>query len=561
MTTESANSLQNPRQRWWCEAEVAVLILLVLAAYFVRLNDVSMRGEEPRRAQVAFEILQRGDWLVPREQGAPFLSRPPLQNWLIAGSSLLFDSRSPWVTRLPSAIAMLLTTLMIYGYCRTRLTKVGALAAAAGFATLAELFTIGAQAETEMVFIALVSSSLILWHWGQMSGWPAIVTWIAGYSCMALAVLCKGPQPPVYFVGGVGLYLLVTRQLRLLFSLAHLVGLLVGCLIILAWLIPCAERESLPVVRGIVMSDTGMRFYDWEALKVLKHLGQYPLEIVGSTLPWSLLLIAYLQRDMRKSLGDARPIALFMGLCLFVAFPTCWIPPDSQTRYFTPLYPCLAILVGVVVDSYVRLPISRAARNLWQIWTTSLSCVMAIAGVAVLVGSIALKDHPKYGPWAEPTLFAAAFTAMAIVLAWLVFRRRNAQTPTQVRVAALSVAAFMILICTGLATNIRIRRSIDQESAVAKLKQELPRGHRMVSFGHIDALFAYYYAEAIEPLPWIVTSNDVPTDENVYFCFDAYVGYHPTLPFEWDLIATIPMDRFKWPPPDPPREVVIGRRR
>ena len=206
------------RPTWWRKPEVAVLIVLVIAAYFVRLNDLSMRGEEPRRAQVAFEILQRGDWVVPREQGDPFLSRPPLQNWLIAASSTLFGTREAWAVRFPSAVAMLFTTLMIYGYCRTRLTRVGALAAAAGFATFAELFTIGAQAETEMVFIALVSASLILWHWGQLSNWPATTTWIVSYSCMALGVLCKGPQPPVYFVGSVGLYLLLTGRLRILFQ-------------------------------------------------------------------------------------------------------------------------------------------------------------------------------------------------------------------------------------------------------------------------------------------------------------------------------------------------------
>src|SRR5438128_12114215 len=85
-------SQASPRPCWWREAEVAILILLVAAAYFVRLNDVSMRGEEPRRAQVAFEMMQRSDWLVPREQGDPFLSRPPLQNWPIAGSSMPFNS-------------------------------------------------------------------------------------------------------------------------------------------------------------------------------------------------------------------------------------------------------------------------------------------------------------------------------------------------------------------------------------------------------------------------------------------------------------------------------------
>ncbi len=356
VNSDTAELSQARPASWWREPEIAVLILLVAAAYFVRLDDLSMRGEEPRRAQVAFEILQRGDWIVPREQGTPFLSRPPLQNWLIALCTELFNSRSAWVVRLPSALAMLFTTLLIYGYARTGLSRTGAIAAAAAFATFAEMFTTGAQAETEAVFIALVSGSLILWHWGQIRGWPAACTWIAGYSLMALAVLCKGPQPPVYFVGSIGIYLLITRQLRSLLTWSHFIGMAAGLAILLAWLIPCSQQVSLPTVKSIVFSDTGMRFRDWDVFKVGAHLLQYPLEIIGCTLPWSPLLLAFSSRRLRRSLRHAWPHALFMGICVLVAFPTCWIPPDAQTRYFTPLYPCVAVLVGIVSESTSTAP-------------------------------------------------------------------------------------------------------------------------------------------------------------------------------------------------------------
>ena len=94
---------QSDRSPWWREAEVVWLFLLVILAYFTRAGDLPLRGEEPTRAQIAFEMLERGDWIVPREQGDPFLSRPPLQNWTIAASYLIFGSREAWVLRLPSA--------------------------------------------------------------------------------------------------------------------------------------------------------------------------------------------------------------------------------------------------------------------------------------------------------------------------------------------------------------------------------------------------------------------------------------------------------------------------
>lgn len=546
------------RKCWWCEPEVVILIVLVAAAYFVRINDLSMRGEEPRRAQVAFEILQRGDWIVPREQGDPFLSRPPLQNWLIAASTSLFNTRAAWAVRLPSVLAMLVITLVIYGYSRVGMSRVGALAGAIAFATFAEMFTTGQQAETEMVFTALLSGSLILWHWGMIRGWPPACTWLAGYSLMALAVLCKGPQPPVYFVGAVGLYLLVNRRLRDLFSLAHLIGALAGGAIILAWLIPCVMQEGWPVTKGILFSDTGIRFRDWEIAKIGRHLVQFPLEIIGCTLPWSLLLFAFLSRDVRRSLGTARPQALFMGIAILVAFPTCWIPPDAQTRYFTPLYPCMAVLVGVVVDCCAQATPPVSARIHWQRWTVAIACVMLVGAVAVPLGAAVLEGHEKYWPWAEQPVFAILFAVAAIILARLTVIAYRAGDSNSVRLATIAVAAFMVLACTGIATNIRIRRSEDQATPMAQLKEKLPADHRLVSLGHIDALFAYYYARPIEPTPWAVTADSVPVGDDVYFCFDTMIGYRPNLPFEWVEVAAIPMDRYKYPPGQ--REVVVGKR-
>ena len=76
--------------------EVIMLLALVAAGYFVRMGELSVRAEEPRWSQVAYEIQQRGDWIVPREQGEPFLSRPPLHSWLVAASTNLFGTRSAW---------------------------------------------------------------------------------------------------------------------------------------------------------------------------------------------------------------------------------------------------------------------------------------------------------------------------------------------------------------------------------------------------------------------------------------------------------------------------------
>ena len=113
----------------------------------------------------------------------------------------------------------------------------GALAAAASFATLADMFQMGRQAETEALFILLASASLLRWHRGWMRSWPAGLTWSIGYGLITRAMLTKGIQAPAYFVGSVGSYLVLLASGAGFSAKAHLsiAGLR---LYFVAWIIP-----------------------------------------------------------------------------------------------------------------------------------------------------------------------------------------------------------------------------------------------------------------------------------------------------------------------------------
>src|SRR4030042_5021562 len=57
-----------------------------------------------RYAEVAKEMIQSGDWVVPRFNGEIFLHKPPLLFWLIALPSKIYGSVTPLLARLPSAL-------------------------------------------------------------------------------------------------------------------------------------------------------------------------------------------------------------------------------------------------------------------------------------------------------------------------------------------------------------------------------------------------------------------------------------------------------------------------
>lgn len=547
------------RRPWWSEAEAGCLLLLVLAAYFLRAGELPLRGEEPTRAQIAFEMIERHDWLVPREQGDPFLIRPPLQNWLIAASSLAFGSRDAWAVRFPSLVATLLTTLMVYGYSRTFLPRTGALAAGAAFATFGEMFQTGRQAETEAVFILLVSGSLLAWHWGFMRRWPDAATWALGYGLTALGALTKGVQAPAYFVGSVGVYLALTNQGRRLFCKGHVLGALAGAAVVGAWMVPYYFAMGWPALHTLWLGDPALRVRDWPLLGVAKHLLEYPLETLGGTLPWSLLLLLYLSGDFRRSIRAAGPQVLFLGVCLAVTFPTCWIPPGGQARFFAPLYPCLAVLIGLAVQRCSEAGAATALRSAWRQYLGALAGGMVLAAVAAVGVACGRGRFPALGAWAEPPLIALGYAGVAVGLAALAWRARRGGDPFRVRMGVLAVACFLVLTFTGVATDVRLHRSEDASGAMSRLKEKLPPGQPLVSLGgHTDSLFTYLYGlPLLTPRPWPADGNAL--GEGVaYFCFACDGDSRPMLPFAWEEVGAVCVDRNHHPSPQ--RVVVVGRR-
>lgn len=540
------------RSRWWCEVETAGLIALVLGVYFFRAADVPLRGEETRWALVAQEMVHSGDWIVPRLQDEAFLNRPPLHCWLIAATGLMLGDWGILTLRLPSLLATLLTTLLIYGYARLSLSRLGALAAAAGFATMAELLQICRLAETDALFILLVSGSLFAWHWGYLQRWPAWRMWVAGYGLMALAALTKGPQAPIYFIASVIVYLLLIGAWRRIFSMAHLLGMATSVAIVAAWGLAVIIRQGWENTHEIWFGQTALRLQRWGEAGFVNHLVLFPLEVLGCTMPWSLALFAYMSRSFRSRLRSARPAVVFLAVCLAVSFPTCWIPPGGRSRYFAPMYPCLAILLGLAVQRCAEGELSGRLQTAWRWGAALLALLIAAMGIGLVAASFV-----PLASWAQPLHLAALYVAVAVAAAWFAFRARHGGEPQRVGAAVLAIAGFMGIVVMNVITDWKIRAMPDTAADVAALRERLPKGTQLVSFDPVHHRFAYYFGDPIGKRPWPRTAT--AADSSDFFCFDAVDGAASSrFPFAWQKVAVISMERKRRS--DPREVVVVGRR-
>jgi len=541
---------------WWCEKELWLLLLLLTGMYLTNLDGITIRGEESRRGRIAWEMLHSGNWYVPTMQDRPVFYRPPLQNALIASVATWHGKVDAWSLRIPSVIAILLTVIIIYGYGRSFLSRLGAFAAALGFASMGQVLELGRLGETEAVFTLFVAGSLLTWRWcfnRQASPW---LMWTASYALAAAATLTKGPQAPMYFVGGVWLFLIVTRRWRMLFTLPHLAGIAVALSTLALWQVPYAMQLGLATSFRVYVGDVASRFGDMKAMTVIKHLISFPLEIVfGSLLPWSILLLCYANRRFREDLGRLRDNVLFLTVCAAISFPSVWIPATASLRYYMPMFPIFACLAGIAIERIAAYAPQEVWPRLFNRYQRTLALVAIGAGVVVLGMAVGLPNLD----WSQPIPFAAGYCAACAVLAFIGWRAAQQFSSRGIMIGMTTTACFLGLTYSTVLVYVRQKISENAPAAIAQLRDQLPADQPLVSFGPAHHLFLLLYGEPVRQLRLDNPSelDQVGTD---YFCFWVWSGgVKPAdIPFEWEQVAAISCDRNK--KSNPVDTVIVGRR-
>ncbi|HEX4142987.1 MAG TPA: glycosyltransferase family 39 protein [Pirellulales bacterium] len=559
----------NPHPRPWREWQLWAVALVVATVFCARLTTLPVCGEESRWATVAREMIASGDWIVPRQQGQVFAERPPLGSWAMAAVAVVRGEVDLVAVRLPSALATTLTALLIYVYARIFLTPLGALAAALAYATAGQVLQIGRLGESEAVFTLLVAASLLVWHAGYTLAWPRAAVWCAGYGLAALAALIKGPQAPVYFVAVTFAFLAWQRQWKWLFSWQHLAGVTTLATIVAAWQVPFWLATDTRTVLD-VWSKLARERFSFSGLA--SHALRFPLETFGCLLPWSFFLTAYLDprfcRQLR-TLGIYRPLLTFIVVALAVTYPSVWFSAGARGRYYMPLYPCLAILVGLVVERAAATDASYELRRGWRWFCWGIAAAM-LAGSGVLI--VAALNVSALAPLAESWAYTLPFTVLAALLAWWLFTDRTVPSPRRVERAVLASSVMVGLAFDGAAISARAHGMHDLTADIASLQRQLPAAEDLVSFGPVAHRFAYCYGAPIAELAWPADADSVPAGVD-YFCFEQHPGDNAevrqngrgsywgttsgTLPFEWTQVATVPYTPYR--NQDAAKSVIVGR--
>lgn len=341
----------NPRQR----TDALLLAGFCAFFFFYGLGHFGLVGaDEPRYAQVAREMLERRDWIVPTLGSQTWLEKPPLYYWQAMLAYAVFGV-SDWASRLPGALDATLLTIGAYLFLR-RLRPGFQLDGALILASTAAIIGFARAASTDMPLAAMFALALLSWYaWWETSQ----RLYLAGfYIFLALATLAKGPVAP--FLAGtiIVLFAVGAHDSRTVLRTLWLPGIAVFGANVLPWYVAIQVRRPeffrvFILEHNLARFGTGLYRHDqpfWFFLPVL-ILGLIPWIVFITVAAFETLRTWWSERKALFDSGDSLSFFLLVWLTVPVAFFS--LSRSKLPGYILPAIPAAPLLLAEYLRRHV----------------------------------------------------------------------------------------------------------------------------------------------------------------------------------------------------------------
>ena len=400
---------------------------LTLFTFFILLGSRSLNEpDEGRYSEIAREMIETGNWLVPHFWYLPHLDKPPMAYWLVAASMKLFG-QNEWAARLPVALAGVSgvwAAFLLGGSLGGR--RAGFWSAVILQSSL--LYFAMSRMLTPDIFLTQFVAWAVYFFWRSWLEAKAesgvrsaeFFKWhLAGWTAIALGFLTKGPIAlAIPVVAFTTLAIFRRRQVsgKILFA-GFFAGLALFLVLAAPWflavfqLVPhSAHFMILGQAAGHLLGTTiknrhGNPFYFFGILAV-------------GLLPWTLLL-GWLWRRSEISNSALRtprsPLTtdgwLLLNVWAVFTFTLFSFSHAKLPAYILPIFPALAVMLAVRFFSEER-DAESAPRWAWRICLASSLLLPAVFPALV---KFAFRDAlPEWMKWQTPV-----FALAAVLIFWL----------------------------------------------------------------------------------------------------------------------------------------------
>lgn len=390
---EITKSASEPSQVISRTAKVA-LAALAFAAYFVGLTLPLMGPDEPRYAQVAREMFDRGDWITPTLGGSLWFEKPVLLYWLEKIAYHIFGVNE-FAARIGPALFGI--GIIVCLYLLGRSIGRGSLFAALAASTVG-LIAFSHGASFDIILTLPITATLAAYYLHQTSKSPRLYL-LAAYFFLGVGLLAKGLVGAIFPVGIIFFYHVVLwkRPTRYAFQ-----SILWGGCITLAtaglWYLPMYLRHGYYFIDQFFIQHHFQRFTS----NKYQHPGSFffffwMLPVLA--LPWAPLAIAELWKLFRATFlrneesDPHKDLAVFAAVWLLLPLIFFSFSGSKLPGYIVPAVPAAVVLAGLFVlrndaASWLRKLIPAAA---------ALTLLASVLVILFYLPGFAAADSVKAG--------------------------------------------------------------------------------------------------------------------------------------------------------------------
>jgi 4-amino-4-deoxy-L-arabinose transferase-like glycosyltransferase len=432
----------------------AALWIALLAVYLIGNERVPLWDrDEPRYAVASRHMAQTGDWIVPMFLDEPRTKKPVLIYWLQAASMRAFGE-SALAARLPSAVASLLTVVVLAIVLRRCIGTERAWWATFIFATSAMVVASAKMSLTDallLLWILIAQLSLFVIVTGRGTWGACAILGVA----IGLAGLTKGPLVLGVLAttlaallvlrwwdrssttGVLGLGSFEWSVSRFLSKMLLIVALVV--VVLLPWLLAMESR-----IPGYTWNTIRSEVIERAGKPQEGHTGPpgyYVLTIWATYFPWSLLLPGAIISAWRNRRD---PLIRFSLAAVVGPWVMLEIVQTKLPHYLLAVFPFLAIVTADMVVRAMRRETDDLSNRGFRFAVSAWSIV--IGALTLLVWLVPLRFEMSSGLIVGSILV----TFVGIAYAGIVFRLFTAQQPARALITMGGGFLGLILICSTL---------------------------------------------------------------------------------------------------------------
>ena len=318
-----------------------------LSLFVLRLLVPSDLGDndQERPAAYVLDAVRNGNWICQRDYKGEIMSKPPLCTWLQALATLPFGRGNLFSLYLPNALAVLLTSWLLFGFGGAVFGReAGFLAALMYLLSTSGLKQI-AFARTDPLFTFLIALAALFAFRARLNGKGWVMFWLVG----AGITLTKGPLGLILAAGGLlGLVRLKTAD-RPSRRMGHVTGvallvLITGGWFLLAYLACGQDLIDKMLRRELVGHVTG----GYKNVIPGSVFYKPALYFITRFFPWSLLACVGFWRAWKRPAqpGTQRAAERFLLASFLVGLGLLSLSPHQRGDLVFPLLPAAALVAG-----------------------------------------------------------------------------------------------------------------------------------------------------------------------------------------------------------------------